>query len=76
MQVSQVNLFELVPIKLASVQIGSLDLLVLPQHRSHIQCKLVQLVRVYSVSHAHNALTVDLDILFSPCFAANLTGET
>ena len=31
------------------VQISSLDLLALTQHHSHIQCKLVQLVRVYSV---------------------------
>ena len=35
MQVSQVNLFELDP-----VPISLLDLLALPQHRSHIQCKL------------------------------------
>ena len=31
------------------IQISSVDLLTLPQNRSHIQCKLVQLVRVYSV---------------------------
>ena len=49
MKVSQVNLFELGPTWLGPVQISSLDLLALPQHRSHIQCKLVQLVRVYSV---------------------------
>ena len=49
MQVSQVNLFELGPIKLGAVLVSSLDLLALSQHRSNIQCKLVQLVRVYSV---------------------------
>ena len=50
MQVSQVNLFELGPIKVGPVQISLLDLLALPQHRSHIpKCKLVQLVRVYSI---------------------------
>ena len=48
MQVSQVYLFEMGPTKLGPFQISSLDLLALPQHRSHIQCKLVQLVRVYS----------------------------
>ena len=48
-QVSQVNLFEKDLIKLGSVQISSLYLLALPQHRSHIQCKPVQLVLVYSV---------------------------
>ena len=38
----------------AAMQISSLDLLALPQHRSHIQCKLVQLVRVYSVTECLN----------------------
>ena len=52
-QVSQVNLFELGPTWLGPVQISSLDLLALPQHRSHIQCKLVQLGRVYSVCHQY-----------------------
>ena len=46
MQVSQVNLFEMDPTKLGPVQISSFDLLALQKHRSHIQCKLVQLVRV------------------------------
>ena len=49
MQVSQVNLFELGPTWLGPVQISSLDLFALSQHHSHIQCKLDQLVRVYSV---------------------------
>ena len=31
------------------IQISSFDLLALPQHRSYIQCKLVQLVQIYSV---------------------------
>ena len=49
MQLSQAHLFELGTAWLCPFQINSLDLLALPQHRSHIQCKLVQLVRVYSV---------------------------
>ena len=46
MQVSQVNLFELGPTWLGPVPISSVDLLALLRHRSHIQCKLVQLVRI------------------------------
>ena len=51
MQVSQVNLFELGPVptgpaKLGPVQISSLVLPALLQHRSHIQC--IQIVWVYS----------------------------
>ena len=49
MQVSQVNLFELDSTKLGPVQISSLNLLALPQHRSHIRCELVERVQVYSV---------------------------
>ena len=45
---SQVNLSELGS-NWYPVQISSLDLHALPQHYSHIQCKLVQLVQVYSV---------------------------
>ena len=58
MQVSLVNLFELGPIKFFPVQISSLDLLALPQHRSHIQCKLVQLVRVYSADHDSLSMSI------------------
>ena len=36
--------------RLGPVQISLLDLLALPHHRSHIQCKLVQHVRVYNVA--------------------------
>ena len=46
MQGSQMNLYELGPIKLGPVQISSSDFLALPKHRSHIQYKLVQLVRI------------------------------
>ena len=42
MQLSQVNLLELDPIKEGPVQVSSLDLLALLQRLSHIQCKLVQ----------------------------------
>ena len=56
---SQVNLFELSPTWLGPVQITSLDLLALLQHRFHIQCKLVQLVRVYSVSRMKLATNLD-----------------
>ena len=48
MQVSQVNLFEQDPTWLGPAQMSSLDLLALRQHCAHIQCKLVQLVHVYS----------------------------
>ena len=52
MQSSPGNLFEQGPIKSSPVQISSLDLSALPQHHSYIQCKLVQLVWVYSVKEA------------------------
>ena len=60
MQVCQVKLFELGLTWLGPVQISSLDLLALPLHCSHIQCKLVQLVWVYSVPK--NGLMGQFDI--------------
>ena len=52
---SQVNLFELGPTYIecwngaVEMQISQVNLFVLPQHSSHIQCQLVELFWVYNV---------------------------